>query len=83
MTGIEVGVTSIITVATGMIAYLFKRQTNTYTKQETEDHIEAKLLPIIVELQQNKEARKENTREVKSLNMAITDLRIELASRRV
>ena len=80
MTAFEVGILmTLATLAAGMISYLFKRQTNTYTKVETDDRIENKLIPLVAELAQGKEARQENTQEMKSLNESITTLRVELA----
>ena len=70
------------TVAIAMISYLFNRQTNTYTKKETDDKIKDVVSPVVAAIEQDRELsreeRKENTTEMKSLNNAITDLRIEL-----
>ena len=52
-----------------------------YTKVETDILVENKIAPIIVEINQSKEARRENTQAVKELTTLITDLRIELAGR--
>ena len=66
-----------------MIGYLFNRQTNTYTKDETTRRIHDVVDPIVNSIEQDREIsradRKENTQEMKALNESITDLRIELA----
>ena len=80
MTSFEVGILmTLATLAAGMISYLFKRQLNTYTKTESDDRMDSKLVPLVAELAQGKEARQENTQEMKSLNESITTLRVELA----
>ena len=70
------------TAVVAMISYLFNRQTNTYTKEETDSKIRDVVAPVVAAIEQDRELsreeRKENTTEMKSLNNAITDLRIEL-----
>jgi len=52
-----------------------------FTKVETLAEIDHRLLPVIMEMKQSKEARVENTIAVKDLTTLITNLRIDLAER--
>ena len=63
--------------------YLFKRQEklkeDTYTKKETQDIIDNKVAPILVELKYSQTSLEENTAAVKSLSIAVVDLRVAYA----
>ena len=58
----------------GMFTYLFKRQSNTFSKAETNELIDLKITPILVELRHQEDSRKENTQALKDLTEAVIRL---------